>query len=237
MVDALEQRYAEAADGGPTAQQRGMWVHLFDDSLKTRAGIEQVLDTAISANLNTVVVQGTRRHDAFYDSDVLPHTTDPDLEAGLDVLGTLIPAAHARGLQVHVWWSMMPSTHPSMQDEDLGPDHVNTQHGAGTAEPWVPGRLDARLRVPRPRRPGRPAARRGHGHRGGPALRRRRRPPRLPAVRVPAGRRRRPGRVRLPGRARRPRHAQPEPHHDAALARPRRRAVPRRTSCGPRPRT
>ena len=139
MVDALEQRYAEAADGGPTAQQRGMWVHLFDDSLKTRAGIEQVLDTAISANLNTVVVQGTRRHDAFYDSDVLPHTTDPDLEAGLDVLGTLIPAAHARGLQVHVWWSMMPSTHPSMQDEDLGPDHVNTQHGAGTAEPWVQG--------------------------------------------------------------------------------------------------
>ncbi len=132
MVDALEQRYAEAADGGPPAEQRGLWVHLFDDSLKTRAGIEQVLDTAIAANLNTVVVQGTRRHDAFYDSDVLPHTTDPNLEPGLDVLGTLIPAAHARGLQVHVWWSMMPSTHPSMQDENLGPEHINTQHGAGT---------------------------------------------------------------------------------------------------------
>lgn len=137
MVDLLEQRYAEASRGGPPAQQRGMWVHLFDDSLKTRAGIERVLDTAAAANLNTVVVQGTRRHDAFYDSDVLPATTDPALEPGLDVLGTLIPAAHARGLQVHVWWSVMPTIHDSMEDEDLGPDHVNTLHGVGSDAPWV----------------------------------------------------------------------------------------------------
>jgi uncharacterized lipoprotein YddW (UPF0748 family)/putative cell wall-binding protein len=138
MVDALEDRYAEAAAGGPPPEQRGMWVHMFDDSLKTRAGIERVLDTATSANLNTVVVQATRRHDAYYDSDVLPATTDPDLEPGLDVLETLVPAAHARGLQVHVWWSLMPSTHPSMQDEDLGPDHVNTRHGVdGTGESWM----------------------------------------------------------------------------------------------------
>lgn len=137
MITALEQRYAEAAGGGPPDQQRGLWVHLFDDSLKTRAGIERVLDTAVAANLNTVVVQGARRHDAFYDSDVLPATTDPDLEVGLDLLETLVPAAHARGLQVHVWYSVMPSTHPSMQDEPLGPDHVNVAHGAHSGDPWV----------------------------------------------------------------------------------------------------
>lgn len=137
VVDVLEDRYAEAARGGPPDQLRGMWVHLFDDSLKTRAGIERVLDTAAEANLNTVVVQGTRRHDAFYRSDVLPATTDPDLERGLDVLGTLIPAAHARGLQVHVWWSVMPSIHTSMQDEQLPADHVNVQHGARSPEPWT----------------------------------------------------------------------------------------------------
>lgn len=145
VVDALEQRYDEARRGGPPEQLRGMSVHLFDESLKTRSGIEHVLDTAVSGNLNTVLVQATRRHDAFYDSDVLPATSDPDLEPGLDVLDTLIPAAHARGLRVHVWWSVMPSTHPSMQDEALGPDHVNTRHGAATGADrwvqagWVPG--------------------------------------------------------------------------------------------------
>lgn len=137
MVDALEERYAEAAHGGPPAQQRGVWVHMFDDDLKTRTGIEEVLDTAVAANLNTVVVQATRRHDAYYDSDVLPQTTDPALEDGLDVLDTLVPAAHARGLQVHVWWSLTPTTHESMEDEDLGPHHVNTRHGAGSPDPWV----------------------------------------------------------------------------------------------------
>jgi hypothetical protein len=83
-------------------------------------------------------VQGARRHDAFYDSDVLPPTSDPDLEAGLDMLGDLVPAAHARGLQVEVWFAAMPSFHPSMADEDPGPDHVHTLHGPdGTEGSWM----------------------------------------------------------------------------------------------------
>ena len=145
MVRALEARYAEASEGGPTAQMRAMWVHLFDDSLKTRGGIERALDTAAEANLNTVIVQGTRRHDAYYDSDVIPRTTDPDLEAGLDVLDRLIPAAHARGLKVHVWWSVTPSFHSSMADEDLPPNHINERHGVGgsgtswVVPGWTPG--------------------------------------------------------------------------------------------------
>lgn len=140
LVASLERRYDEARQGGPAAQVRGMWVHLFDQSLKSRSGIDRVLDAAVAANLNTIVVQGVRRHDAFYDSAVLPRTTDPKMPPGLDLLGRLIPAAHARGLEVHVWYSVMPTFHPSFTDngERLPADHINTLHGfSGTQGSWM----------------------------------------------------------------------------------------------------
>ena len=94
--------------------------HLFDPSLETREGITRLLDAAVAGNLNTVIVQAARRHDAFYASDVLPTTTDDELAGGLDVLAELVPAAHERGLQVHVWYSLVPSTHRTMLEEAVG---------------------------------------------------------------------------------------------------------------------
>lgn len=111
VVAILEDQYAEAQGGGLQPQLRGMWVHLFDGALKTPAGIERVLDTAAAANLNTVIVEVVRRHDAYYDSAVLPRTTDPELQPGLDVLARLVPAAHDRGLAVHAWFPAMPAYH------------------------------------------------------------------------------------------------------------------------------
>ncbi len=140
LVSALERRQDEAVAGGPAAQLRGFWVHLFDESLKSRSGIDRVLDAAVAANLNTIVVQGARRHDAFYDSDVLPRTTDPKMPAGLDLLGRLLPAAHARGLEVHVWFSLMPTYHDSFTTnrETLPADHINRLHGPhGTQGSWM----------------------------------------------------------------------------------------------------
>ncbi len=137
---------AESPTGAPTtaaeaepasAQLRGIWVHLFDRSLKTSDGIQEFLDTADAANMNTVIVQAARRHDAFYGSGVLPPTTDEELAPGLDVLGELIPAAHERGLQVHVWYSIVPSMHKTMLEEDLQPEHLHTRHGFGSPDPWL----------------------------------------------------------------------------------------------------
>ena len=122
---------------GAEPELRGIWAHLFDPSLKTREGIIQFLDTAAAANFNTVIIQGARRHDAFYASDVLPPTTDDELAPGLDVLGELVPAAHERGLDVHVWYSIAPTNHTTMVDEDLGPEHITTQHGFGSDDPWL----------------------------------------------------------------------------------------------------
>jgi uncharacterized lipoprotein YddW (UPF0748 family) len=122
---------------GATPQLRGIWVHLLDPTLKSVAGIHEFLDAAAAANLNTVVVQGARRHDAFHESGVLPRTTDEEMPGGLDVLGELVPAAHERGLQVHVWYSIAPTYHRVMTDEDLGSDHITTRHGFGAAESWL----------------------------------------------------------------------------------------------------
>jgi uncharacterized lipoprotein YddW (UPF0748 family)/putative cell wall-binding protein len=140
LVAALEQRYDEARAGGPRAEVRGVWVHLFDASLKSRSGIDRMLDAAVAANLNTVVVQVARRHDAFYASDVIPRTTDPKMPPGLDLLARLVPAAHARGLDVHAWYSLMPTYHDSFRTggERLPADHVHSLHGPkGTQGSWM----------------------------------------------------------------------------------------------------
>lgn len=137
LVTALEARYDEAAEGGPTAQVRGVWVHLFDDTVKARAGIERFLDDAVAANLNTVIVEVVRRHDAYHVSDVLPRAPDPDLERDLDVLARVVDGAHARGLEVHAWVPLMPVHHPVYDDLDLPTDHIWVRHGPGSDDPWV----------------------------------------------------------------------------------------------------
>jgi uncharacterized lipoprotein YddW (UPF0748 family) len=90
---------------------KAVWVHLFDDTLKTPAGMTRVLDTAASAGLNTVFVQVVRRHDAYYDSGALPPTPDPALAPGFDVLAAAIDGGHARGLQVHAWFTVATAWH------------------------------------------------------------------------------------------------------------------------------
>lgn len=137
VVPQIEGVMAEADSGGPAAQTRGMWVHLFDDSLKSRAGIEKVLDTATRANLNTVIVQSARRQDAYYDSEVIPRTPDPRMPADLDMLDRLIPAAHARGIEVEVWYSLMPAYHSAYAGLRLPDGLVWKEHGPGNTDYWV----------------------------------------------------------------------------------------------------
>jgi uncharacterized lipoprotein YddW (UPF0748 family)/putative cell wall-binding protein len=144
LVTALETRYAEALAGGPPAELRGMWVHLFDATLKTRTGIHRMLDAAARANLNTVIVQVARRQDAYYDSSRLPRTVDPEMAPDLDLLAELVPAAHARGLAVHAWVSVMPAYHSEYDGLDLGEDHVWTRHGPASADHWVTQHFDGR---------------------------------------------------------------------------------------------
>jgi uncharacterized lipoprotein YddW (UPF0748 family) len=114
-----------------------MWVHLFDGALKTPAGLERVLDQAAAAGVNAVFVQVIRRHDAYYGSQALPRTSDPALATGFDLLRAAVDGGHARGMQVHAWFTVATAWHESYRDLELPAGHVTRDHGPGTADPWM----------------------------------------------------------------------------------------------------
>lgn len=137
IVAAFEQRLEEVAAGGPPAEFRGVWVHLFDDTLKTRRGIDGMLDRVAASNMNAVIVEVIRRHDAYHRSEVLPRTPDPALESDLDVLQRVIDGARHRGIAVHAWAPAMPAYHHAYDPLELPAGHVWREHGPGSSDPWV----------------------------------------------------------------------------------------------------
>ncbi len=121
------------------ALERAVWVHLFDASLKTRDGIRRVVADLVAADATAVVAEVVRRHDAYYDSAVLPRTADPELEPGLDVLAALLEEGHAAGLEVHAWVPVAPTWHEFYTDLPAPAGWVATEHGptAPEADRWV----------------------------------------------------------------------------------------------------
>lgn len=123
---------------------RGAWVHLFDGSLKSRASISQVVEELRAAGANAVFAQVSRRHDAYYASDVLPRTPDPGVEAGLDVLAELIAQARPAGLEVHAWIAVAPTWHQAYNDLPRPAGWLPADHGehAPEAQRWVTRTVD-----------------------------------------------------------------------------------------------
>ncbi len=126
------------------ALERAVWVHLFDATLKTRDGIRRVVADLVSADATAVIAEVVRRHDAYYDSAVLPRTADPELEPGLDVLAALVEEAHAAGLEVHAWVPVAPTWHEQYAGLPAPAGWVATAHGpdAPEADRWVTRTVD-----------------------------------------------------------------------------------------------
>jgi len=139
-------RARPASDDAYASRMRAAWVHLFDDTLKTRAGIKRVVDELAAADATAIFAQVARRHDAYYDSTVLPATSDPQLEDGLDVLAELSAVAHGRGLEVHAWVGVAPAWHRVYADLPAPDGWLWTEHGidAPLAERWVTRTVDGR---------------------------------------------------------------------------------------------
>lgn len=153
-IQQLEGRLDTFLGTGFDAEVRGMWVHLFDGSLKSPEAIDHVLDAAVDANMNTIIVQTARRHDAYYVTDQIPRTVDPTMPADLDLLATLVPAAHARGLAVHAWYSLMPSWHSVYNDLPVQDWHVHEAHGVDSGDSWITNDADPRYAFMDPGVPG-----------------------------------------------------------------------------------
>jgi uncharacterized lipoprotein YddW (UPF0748 family) len=121
------------------SRTRAAWVHLFDNRLKTRSGIQAVVNELATADADTVYAQVVRRHDSYYTSTVLPRTPDPAVAAGFDVLAELLTAAHARGIEVHAWFAVAPTWHAAYANLTPPPGWMYTTHGpnAPVAQRWV----------------------------------------------------------------------------------------------------
>ena len=118
---------------------RGVWVHLFDDTLKTPQGVDAMLDAAHAAHANTVIAEVVRRQDAYYTSSVLPRSTDPALSSGFDPLARLVDGVHARGMAIEAWVPLMPTYHHVYDDLPHPDGWVYTAHGpkAPLDQRWV----------------------------------------------------------------------------------------------------
>jgi uncharacterized lipoprotein YddW (UPF0748 family) len=114
-----------------------VWVHLFDDTLKSPTGVEALLDEVAAAGIDAVIAQVARRHDAYYRSAYLPPTPDPTLTPGFDVLAALVEGAHARGIQVHAWFVVAPAFHRQYDGLTLPDAMAWVAHGPDSADSWM----------------------------------------------------------------------------------------------------
>lgn len=119
---------------------RAVWVHLFDDTLKTPDGVDAMVDRIADANLNTIIVEVVRRHDAYYlGSEVLVRTPDPAVPEGFDVLAHVLDRARERGLTVQAWVPLMPAYHHTYDGLPRPDGWVWAEHGpdAPVEQRWV----------------------------------------------------------------------------------------------------
>lgn len=118
---------------------RAFWVQAFEAGLKTPEQIDQLVADVKNANMNAIVAQVVRRHDAYYQSDYLPFTQDPAVAPGFDPLGYLIQKAHEEGIEVHAWAVLGPMWHSIYGGAPQDPNHIYNVYGpsASDADTWI----------------------------------------------------------------------------------------------------
>lgn len=118
---------------------QALWVQAFEPGLKTPEEIDQLVEDAETANVNAIMAQVSRRHDAYYYSNVLPFTEDPAVPEGFDPLGYLLSAAHEKNIEVHAWVNVGTMWHPIYGGPPEDPNHVWNTHGPDVSdeETWV----------------------------------------------------------------------------------------------------
>ncbi len=125
------------ADEAVQPQIRALWVDAFREGAKSPTQIDRLIQNAVTANLNTLIVQVRRRGDAYYNQSIEPRTEDLDLPIGFDSLQYLIDKAHANRLEVHAWLNTLVAWNSSVPPKD--PNHVWNLHGPGASDrdTWV----------------------------------------------------------------------------------------------------
>lgn len=118
---------------------RAFWADAFHSGFKSASQINSMVSRAVTGNYNAIFVEalayqdtGSGGHGAYWNSSILPKASD--ISSGFDPLATLVSAAHANGIEVHVWmvpfrvstsWPPNGNSHVStdmlmVSDSDIG---------------------------------------------------------------------------------------------------------------------
>ncbi|HDL64261.1 MAG TPA: hypothetical protein ENH12_02595, partial [Proteobacteria bacterium] len=94
----------------PAREARGLWVECegSQETLSTKAKIDQLIQRARNSGFNTLFVQVYRHDRAWYNSRYADTTPYRDIvkREKIDPLAYLIQHAHKAGLKVHAWLNM-----------------------------------------------------------------------------------------------------------------------------------
>ncbi|MGE3174216.1 MAG: glycoside hydrolase family 10 protein [Planctomycetota bacterium] len=86
---------------------RSVWVDRWD--YRTAADLERVVDACHRAGFEAVIFQVRGNGTVYYPSSIEVWSEQFEFrDPGFDPLGTVVRAAHARGMQVHAWVNMAP---------------------------------------------------------------------------------------------------------------------------------
>ena len=94
-----------------------------------REELVRLLDAAVAARFNAIILQVRTAGDALYDSPLEPWSEYLSGEQGVapgedyDPLAFAVRAAHARGLELHAWFNPYRARHPSAEGP-LAPGHL-----------------------------------------------------------------------------------------------------------------
>ena len=117
-----------ATQPAPNVEFRAMWVDAGSPGLHSPEEINQLLDFASANNFNALLVELHRKGATFAAQSISP----PGSSAKFDGLATLIPLAHARGIEVHAWINVLPVWYGADWPDNAHP--VFNEHGFYTFE-------------------------------------------------------------------------------------------------------
>lgn len=120
----------------PLQELRAFWASSYNDGFRNYRQVDEMVENAVRANVNTLIIQMRRHGDAWYTRSIEPRAADPLLAPAheFDALDYLIAKGHEQGIKVHAW--LVVTVACRRGDPLLGhPDHVCTTHGPSIPDP------------------------------------------------------------------------------------------------------
>lgn len=89
-------------------QYRAYWADGFNRGFKTAAQVDQMIEDVEASRGNAIFMQARLRANSFYLESLEPLAEDSTWSTSFDALKYLIERAHAKGIEVHAWFTITP---------------------------------------------------------------------------------------------------------------------------------